>query len=101
MEDKLKDKYEQAKNSASVGWEHAKDATRAAYDKVTQPGSGNVVHGSTRDQVAGNYNQAAGAVKEKTGEVFGDRELQAKGVMQNLEGKAEEGMGGVKKEFGA
>ena len=99
VEDKLKTKYEQAKDSTAVGWEHAKDATRAAYDRVAQPGAGSVVPGSTRDQAAGTYDQAAGSVKAKTGDLTDDRELQAKGTLQNLEGKAEEGLGNVKKEF--
>lgn len=98
VEDKLKAKYEQAKDSAAVGWEHAKDATRAAYDKVTQPNS--VVAGSTKDRAAGTYDQVAGTVKEKTGELLGDRELQAKGLLQKGEGHVEEGVGDVKKEFG-
>ncbi len=98
VEDKLKAKYEQAKDSAAVGWEHAKDATRAAYDRVAGPGP--VVADSTKDRTAGTYDQAAGTVKEKTGELLGDRELQAKGMFQKAEGHVEEGVGDAKKEFG-
>ena len=100
VEDKLKAKYEQAKDSTAVGWEHAKDATRAAYDRVTTPGAGSVAAGSTKDRAAGTYDQVAGTVKEKTGELLGDRELQAKGLLQKGEGHVEEGVGNVKKEFG-
>ena len=39
-------------------------------------------------------------MKEKTGELIGDRELQAKGMLQRGEGHVEEGVGDVKKEFG-
>ena len=56
--------------------------------------------GSTKDQAAGTYDQAAGTVKEKTGELLGDRELQAKGMLQKTEGHVEEGVGDAKKEFG-
>ena len=34
VEDKLKAKYEQTTGAATLPWEHAKDATRAAYDRV-------------------------------------------------------------------
>ena len=59
-----------------------------------------MVAGRTKDQAAGTYDQVAGAVKEKTGEVIGDRELQAKGMFQKAEGHVEEGVGDAKKEFG-
>ena len=59
-----------------------------------------MVAGSTSDRVEGNYDQAAGNVKSTAGDLTGDRELQAKGTLQNLEGKVEEGLGNVKKEFG-
>ena len=34
VEDDLKSSYEKAKTETEVGWEHAKHATRAAYDRV-------------------------------------------------------------------
>ena len=100
VEDKLKAKYEQAKDSAAVGWDHAKEATRSAYDRVTQRSPEPVVAGSTKDRAAGTYDQVVGTVKEKTGELIGDRGLQAKGMLQKTEGHVEEGVGNVKKEFG-
>ncbi len=99
VESDLKTNYEQTKNSAAVGWEHAKDATRAAYDRVTQR-TGSAMSGSTTDRVEGNVDQASGTVRENVGSFTGDREMQAKGTLQNLEGKAEEGLGNIKKEFG-
>jgi len=55
---------------------------------------------STKDKVDGKLDQAAGAVKEKTGEVTGNQDLQDRGTAQKVAGKVEEKVGDVKKVFG-
>lgn len=36
VEDDARTAYEKTKSNASLGWEHAKEATRSAFDRVTQ-----------------------------------------------------------------
>ena len=52
--------------------------------------------GSTADKVAGYANQAAGNVKQGVGKAVGSEELQAKGAIQKLKGKAQVAVGDVK-----
>ena len=49
------------------------------------------------DEVEGKWEQAKGTVKDKVGEVTGDRDLEAEGEVQNAEGEAQEGWGSVKR----
>lgn len=48
------------------------------------------------DEVEGKFEQAKGWVKDKAGEVTGDRDLEAEGEVQNAEGKTQESWGKVK-----
>ncbi len=54
---------------------------------------------STKDKIQGKTDQAAGAVKEKVGQVTGNEELEAKGTAQKAAGHVEEKVGDVKKVF--
>ncbi len=49
-----------------------------------------------KDEVEGKFEQAKGWVKDKAGEVTGDRDLEAEGEAQNAEGKSQETWGKVK-----
>lgn len=51
---------------------------------------------STTDKVSGYANQAAGTVKQGVGKVIGSEELQVKGAVQELKGKAQVAVGDVK-----
>ncbi|QPL05488.1 MULTISPECIES: CsbD family protein [Actinomyces] len=42
------------------------------------------------------FDQVAGKIKETTGKVVGDKELETEGVLQNLQGKATEAVEDVK-----
>jgi len=53
-----------------------------------------------RDEVEGKWEQAKGWVKDKAGEVTGDRDLEAEGETQRAEGKTQEAWGGVKRGIG-
>ena len=55
---------------------------------------------STKDNVEGKMHQAKGAVKEAVGKVVGNRDLEAKGKLENLDGKVQEKVGEVKKVLG-
>lgn len=49
-----------------------------------------------KDEVEGKWEQAKGWVKDKAGEVSGDRRLEAEGEAQNAGGKTQESWGKVK-----
>ena len=50
-----------------------------------------------RDEAEGKWEQAKGTVKDKVGELTGDRDLEAEGEVQHAEGEVQEGWGGVKR----
>jgi len=52
--------------------------------------------GSTADKVSGYANQTAGTIKENIGKAVGSEELQVKGAVQDLKGKAQVAVGDVK-----
>jgi uncharacterized protein YjbJ (UPF0337 family) len=52
--------------------------------------------GSTADKVSGYANQAAGNIKQGVGKAVGSEELQVKGAVQDLKGKAQVAVGDVK-----
>jgi len=54
---------------------------------------------STHDKVEGTAKEAAGKVKEKTGQVIGNPDLQDRGTGEKIEGKVERKIGDVKKVF--
>lgn len=49
-----------------------------------------------KDQVKGTLKKAAGKVQEKTGQVIGSPEQEAKGVAKQVEGTVQKGVGDVK-----
>jgi uncharacterized protein YjbJ (UPF0337 family) len=55
---------------------------------------------STHDKVEGTTKEAVGKVKEKTGEVIGNPDLQDRGTAEKVAGKVEKKVGDVKKVFG-
>ena len=54
---------------------------------------------STHDKAEGTAKEAVGAVKQKTGELVGNENLEARGAAEKVEGKAQQKMGDVKKVF--
>ena len=50
-----------------------------------------------KDEVGGKWDQAAGKVKDKIGEVTGDRDLEAEGEVQHAEGETQETWGKFKR----
>lgn len=52
------------------------------------------------DEVEGKLDRGVGAVKDKVGEVLGDRDLEAEGEAQNAEGKGQEAWGKLKRGVG-
>jgi uncharacterized protein YjbJ (UPF0337 family) len=55
---------------------------------------------STKDNVAGKMHQAKGKVKETVGKAVGNRDLEAEGTVENLDGKVQEKLGQVEKVLG-
>jgi uncharacterized protein YjbJ (UPF0337 family) len=49
-----------------------------------------------KDQVKDQIKQAKGHIKETTGKIFGDKELENKGKIQNAAGKIQKSYGDVK-----
>jgi len=49
------------------------------------------------DEVKGKWEQTKGTVKDKVGEVTGDRDLEAEGEAQHAGGEVQEGWGKVKR----
>lgn len=54
---------------------------------------------STDDKVEGKYHRAKGEIKEKAGELTGDRDMEAEGEAEQTEGKVQEKVGQIKKVF--
>ena len=53
-----------------------------------------------KDEAEGKWEQVKGTVKDKVGEVTGDRELEAEGEVQNAEGETQETWGKFKRGVG-
>ena len=53
-----------------------------------------------RDEMEGKFDQASGAVKDKAGEVTGNRDLEAEGEAQRLGGNMREGLGTARRKVG-
>lgn len=53
-----------------------------------------------KDEAQGKWEQVKGTVKDKVGEVTGDRDLEAEGEAQNAEGETQETWGKVKRGVG-
>ncbi len=49
-----------------------------------------------KDRIAGAAKQAGGKIKEKTGKVLGDSKLQTEGVADQVAGKVQNAVGGMK-----
>ncbi len=52
------------------------------------------------DEVEGKFDRAKGSVKDKAGELLGDREMEAEGEAENAEGKTQETWGKFKRGVG-
>lgn len=52
------------------------------------------------DETEGKWEQAKGWVKDKAGEITGDRDLEAEGEAQNAEGHTQEAWGKLKRGVG-
>ena len=55
---------------------------------------------STNDRITGSAKEAAGKVKEATGNAIGNPDLRDRGTAEKLDGKVERKVGEVKKVFG-
>ncbi|PAV11221.1 CsbD family protein [Methanosarcina spelaei] len=55
---------------------------------------------SISDEVEGKYHKAKGKVKETSGKLTGDRDLEAEGSAEKTEGEIQEKKGQIKKVFG-
>ena len=52
------------------------------------------------DEIEGKGKQVKGAIKDKAGELIGDRDLEAEGETERLEGKVQEKIGEVRRHAG-
>lgn len=57
------------------------------------------MNSSSEDKTKGTAKEAIGAVKEKTGELVGNENLEARGAAEKVEGKVQQKVGDVKKVF--
>jgi len=67
------------------------DATRKMADDAR--------HSAAADKAKGHTQEVIGTVKAKVGSAIGDRELEAKGRVQNAEGKADRLKGEIKEKI--
>lgn len=51
-----------------------------------------------KDQIKGQANEVGGKIKEVTGKIVGDKELEVKGSVQGSVGQAQKKFGGVKQD---
>lgn len=51
---------------------------------------------TNKDEIEGKWEQVKGSVKDKVGEVTGNKDLEAEGEVQNAEGEAQETWGKFK-----
>jgi uncharacterized protein YjbJ (UPF0337 family) len=58
------------------------------------------VKSSTKDRAKGRVKEAKGKLKEKVGRATRDPELEDRGTIENITGKAQRKVGEVKKVFG-
>jgi uncharacterized protein YjbJ (UPF0337 family) len=65
-------------------------AKDAAYDAA---------HSAAADKAKGHSKEVIGKIKEKVGSAIGDHELEAKGHLQNAEGKKDRLKGEIKQEI--
>ena len=49
-----------------------------------------------KDRIRGSVKQVVGGAKQAVGKAAGDRKLEAEGVAQNVEGKVQSAVGGLK-----
>lgn len=57
------------------------------------------MNSSTKDKIEGTAKEAAGKVKEKTGQVIGNPDLRDRGTDEKVAGKVQRKVGDVKKVF--
>ena len=57
------------------------------------------MNSSNQDKAEGTLKKGIGAVKEKTGELIGNPDLQDRGTAEKVEGKVQNKVGDVKKVF--
>jgi uncharacterized protein YjbJ (UPF0337 family) len=53
-----------------------------------------------KDEVEGKWEQVKGTVKDKVGEITGNKDLEAEGEVQNAEGEGQESWGKAKRKVG-
>lgn len=53
-----------------------------------------------KDEVEGKFDQVKGTVKDKAGEVLGDRQMEAEGEAEHAKGETQESWGKVKRGVG-
>lgn len=52
--------------------------------------------GSINDKITGAANQAAGNVKQRLGKAIGDKQMETDGILQDIEGDAQQAIGKAK-----
>lgn len=57
------------------------------------------MNSSSEDKTKGTAKEAIGTVKEKTGKVIGNPDLEARGTAEKVEGKVQKKVGDIKKVF--
>ncbi len=57
------------------------------------------MNSSTKDKVEGIASEVTGKIKEKTGEVTGNPDLQDRGTAEKVAGKVQDKVGDIKKVF--
>jgi len=67
---------------------------------VNDPQKNKIMKSSTEDKAKGTAKTIAGSTKEKTGQLVGNRRLEADGKAQKVEGKVQRKVGEIKQVVG-
>ena len=67
--------------------------------RSTNPPALTPMKDSTKNEIQGNAKQAAGKVKETTGKIVNNQNLQARGTNERVEGKIQEKVGEIQKVY--
>ena len=80
--------------------ERAADCTARATPGFITPARGATMKNSTKDKAKGAMHEVKGKIKEETGKLIDDPELEARGTGEKLAGKAQKTVGKIEKKFG-
>jgi uncharacterized protein YjbJ (UPF0337 family) len=77
---------------------HADEQPHTSLKEKLESTLDNTVGAGTTDKVSGTAKEMLGKVEERVGELLGNRETQARGIVHRADGKAQHTLGALKEE---